>query len=96
MSVALYIWYIKMAPAICRIPNIFSALKYLSAISPIINGAIIAPQDCVENTEPISGPEALRFLSRKVPKVTNHPPQMKNSRNIIKDSLKRVVEFMFS
>ena len=32
----------------CKTPKIFSALKYRSAIKPIIKGAIIAPQGCVE------------------------------------------------
>ena len=49
----LYIWYINAAPTRCNTPRIFSALKYLSAIKPIIKGAIIAPHDCVENTEPV-------------------------------------------
>src|SRR5690606_9290950 len=33
---------------------------------------------------PIWPPVALRLLARKVPRVTNQPPQMKNCRNIIR------------
>ena len=38
----------KFIGEIEQIPPIFSALKKRSAINPIIKGAIIAPQDCVE------------------------------------------------
>ncbi|MNC46380.1 hypothetical protein D3C75_954000 [compost metagenome] len=60
-----------------------SALKIRSAIKPITNGAMIAPQDCVENAMPICPPLAPRLLARNVPRVTNHPPQIKNCRNIM-------------
>jgi hypothetical protein len=63
-----------------------SALKYLSAINPITKGAIIAPQDWVEYAIADSAPVALRFWPKKVPRVTNQPPQIKNSRNIINDN----------
>ena len=63
-----------------------SALKKRSAIRPIIKGAIIAPQDCVEKAIPVWAPVALKFCPKNVPKVTNHPPQIKNSRNIMVDS----------
>ena len=78
--------YIKTAPIICKTPSIFSALKNRSAIRPIIKGAIIAPQDCVEYAIPVSAPVALKLFPIKVPRVTNHAPQIKNSRNIIKDN----------
>jgi len=70
-------------------------LKNLSAIKPIIKGATIAPHDWVEKTAAVSEPEAERFLSRKVPKVTNHDHQIKNSRNIMIDNLTRLVVFIF-
>jgi len=47
------------------------------------NGAMIAPHDCVENARPIWPPLAPSPVARKVPRVTNQPPQMKNCRNII-------------
>jgi hypothetical protein len=75
--------YIKMAPARCKIPNIRSALKYRSAISPMMKGAIMAPNDWVAKAEAVWDPLAARLAPKKVPKVTNHAPQMKNSRNII-------------
>jgi hypothetical protein len=34
------------------------------------------------------------LLFKKVPNVTNHPPQIKNSKNIIIESCTRVVEDM--
>ena len=52
----------------------------------------MAPQHWVENTLEISSPEAFKVLPRKVPNVTNHAPQIKNSRNIIKDNLNLIVE----
>ncbi|MNC21362.1 hypothetical protein D3C75_693390 [compost metagenome] len=60
-----------------------SALKKRSAIRPITKGAMIAPHDWVENAMPICPPVAPRLLARKVPRVTNQPPQIKNCRNII-------------
>ena len=45
-----------------------------------------APQDCVEYAIAVSHPDAPRLLPKKVPIVTNHPPQIKNSRNIINDN----------
>ena len=56
-----------------------------------MNGAMIAPHDCVEKAWPICTPDAPRF-PRKVPNVTYHPPQIKNWRNIIK--LRRVVSII--
>ena len=53
----------------------------------MINGAIIAPKDCVEKAAPIWVPVAPRLAARKVPMVTYHEPQTKNSRNIIIDNL---------
>ena len=47
---------------------------------------MIAPQDWVEYATAVSPPEAPRLLPKKVPIVTNHPPQIKNSRNIINDN----------
>ena len=47
---------------------------------------MIAPHDCVEKAIPVSAPEAPRLFPKKVPRVTNQPPQMKNWRNIIRDS----------
>src|SRR5689334_6580491 len=94
MSVDLYIWYINIAPIICRVPRIFSALIKRSAIKPMINGAMMAPQDCVEKTWPICAPLAERLLERKVPSVTNHPPQIKKFKNIMTDNCNRVVAFM--
>jgi hypothetical protein len=46
----------------------------------------MAPHDWVENTWPDSAPVAARLLLKKVPNVTNHPPQIKNSKNIITDN----------
>jgi hypothetical protein len=60
----------------------------------MMKGAMIAPQDCVENTAAVSDPEALRLFPRNVPRVTNQAPQIKNSRNIIVDNLIRVVLFI--
>jgi hypothetical protein len=52
----------------------------------------MAPNDCVENTLAFSNSVAFKFLLKKVPNVTNHPPQIKNSRNIMKDSLNFIVD----
>src|SRR5688572_16076223 len=60
-----------------------SALKYRSAISPMMNGAMMAPHDCVENASAVWAPLAWKLAPRKVPSVTNQQPQMKNCRNII-------------
>src|SRR5678815_2867042 len=49
----------------------------------MMNGAMIAPQDCVENASPVCAPLAWKLAARKVPRVTNQQPQMKNCRNII-------------
>ena len=49
----------------------------------MMKGAIIAPQDCVEKATDDSASEADKLLFKKVPKVTNQDPQIKNSRNII-------------
>src|SRR5690606_24527002 len=86
--------YIKTAPIKCNIPRIFSALKYLSAIRPIIKGAIMAPKDCVEKAAANCAPVASRLCPKNVPKVTYHAPQTKNSKNIIKDNLNFTLEFM--
>jgi hypothetical protein len=61
---------------------------------PIIKGAIIAPQDWVENTFAVSPPVEFRLLPKNVPSVTNHAPQIKKLRNIINDNWMRVVDFM--
>lgn len=79
--------YIKPAPIRWEIPNIFSALKNLSAINPIMNGATIAPIDWVENAAANWPPLAWRLLPKKVPKVTYQDPQTKNSKNIMRESL---------
>ncbi|MNR05759.1 hypothetical protein D3C85_1218060 [compost metagenome] len=55
---------------------------------------MIAPQDCVEKTAAVSDPEAFKLFPKKVPSVTNHAPQIKNSRNIIRDNLMRIVVFI--
>ena len=68
----------KPPPTKCKTPNTLSALKYRSAINPIKTGAIIAPHDWVEKASAISLPEALRLFPKKVPRVTNHPPHIKN------------------
>jgi hypothetical protein len=47
---------------------------------------MIAPHDCVEKAIAICPPVALRLFPKKVPKVTNQPPQIKNWRNIINES----------
>src|SRR5690606_1871650 len=86
--------YIKTAPIKCNIPRIFSALKYLSAIRPMINGAMIAPKDCVEKAAANCAPVASRLCPRKVPRVTYQAPQAKNSKNIIRDNLNFTLEFM--
>ena len=49
----------------------------------MMNGAMIAPQDCVENASPVCAPLAWKLAARNVPSVTNQQPQMKNCRNII-------------
>src|ERR1700743_1433123 len=90
MLSALYIWNISTAPMRCKIANILSALKYLSAIKPIMNGAMMAPHDWVENTDPVCTPVAFKLLAKNGPKDTNHPPQIKNSRNIMTDNLIRI------
>src|SRR5690606_21010927 len=86
--------YIKTAPIKCNIPKIFSALKYLSAIRPMIKGAIMAPNDCVEKAAANCATVASRLCPRKVPRVTYHAPQTKNSKNIIRDNLNFTLEFM--
>src|SRR6478609_6540958 len=60
----------------------------------MIKGAIIAPHDWVEKTAAVSEPEAFRLFPKKVPRVTNHAPQIKNSRNIITDNLMRIIVFI--
>ena len=55
---------------------------------------MIAPHDCVEKTAAESAQEAFKLLAKKVPNVTNHAPQIKNSRNIIIDSFIRIVVFI--
>ena len=54
----------------------------------------MAPQDWVEKTAAVSAPEAFKLFPKKVPKVTNHAPQIKNSRNIMTDNLMRIVVFI--
>jgi len=55
---------------------------------------MIAPQDCVEKTAAVSAPDAFKLVPKKVPKVTNHAPQIKNSRNIMLDSFILLVVFI--
>src|SRR5690606_19805741 len=86
--------YIKTAPIRCNTPKIFSALKYLSAIRPMIKGAIMAPNDWVEKAAASCAPVASRLCPKNVPKVTYHAPQTKNSKNIIRDNLNLILEFM--
>jgi len=78
--------YKNPPPKRCKTPSIFSALKNRSAINPMNTGAIIAPHDWVEKAMAICPPVALRLFPKKVPKVTNHPPQIKNWRNIMNDN----------
>jgi hypothetical protein len=59
-----------------------------------MNGAIMAPHDWVEKTEALCDPLAPRLLNKKVPNVTNHAPQIKNSRNIMNESCSLVVNFI--
>lgn len=54
----------------------------------------MAPKDWVEKAAPIWVPLEPRLVPRNVPKVTNHEPQIKNSKNIIKDNFERVSEFI--
>jgi len=54
-----------------------SALKYLSAMRPMMNGAMMAPKDWVEKAAAVCAPEAPRLAPRKVPSVTNQAPQIK-------------------
>jgi hypothetical protein len=68
--------------------------KYRSAIRPMIKGAAMAPMDWVKKATPTWVADVSRFFSRKVPRVTNQAPQIKNSRNIIKDNLKRIAAVM--
>jgi hypothetical protein len=60
----------------------------------MINGAAIAPIDCVRYARLIWVPLAERFLPRNVPIVTNHAPHMKKFKNIIKESCNRTVDFI--
>src|SRR6185312_5697880 len=61
---------------------------------PTTKGAMIAPQACVEKARPLCSPVACRLYLRKVPRVTNHPPHVKNSMNSI--TLKRIFMVFFS
>lgn len=54
----------------------------------------MAPIDWVRKATPTWVPVVSRFKSRKVPKVTNQDPQIKNSRNIMVDNLMRFVSVM--
>ena len=64
----------------------------------MIKGAMIAPQDCVLNALAICPPSANIFLSKNVPNVTNHAPQIKNWRKFINVSrnLMFIVDSNFS
>jgi hypothetical protein len=53
----------------------------------MINGAMIAPNDCVENAADTCVPVALRLSPKKVPMVTYQDPQTKKFKNIMRDSL---------
>jgi hypothetical protein len=48
----------------------------------------------VENTAAFSAPDAFKLVPKNVPKVTNHAPQIKNSRNIMLDILILLVVFI--
>ena len=65
--------------------------KKRSATMPTKNGDTIAASAVVPYAAPLSVPEKLSVFSRYVPIVTYHAPQMKNSRNIITESLSRMV-----
>ncbi len=58
---------------------------------PTKNGDTIAASAVVPYAAPLSVPEKLSVFSRYVPIVTYHAPQMKNSRNIITESLSLMV-----
>ena len=48
----------------------------------------------MHNTNKLADDSYFKLLFKKVPNVTNHPPHIKNSRNIIRESCTRVVEDM--
>ena len=52
---------------------------------------MMAPQDWVEKAIPIWPPLALRLFAKKVPRVTNQPPQIKNCKNIMMLSRVRIM-----
>src|SRR3954469_21439502 len=82
------------APIKWMMPRMRCAAKKRSAIRPTIKGAMIAPSDCVPYANPFCTSDAFKLLARNVPMVTYQAPQIKNSRNIINESCKRVVDFM--
>ena len=61
---------------------------------PTKNGDTIAASAVVLYARPLCCPENFSVCSRYVPIVTYHAPQTKYSRNIITDSLIRIVEFI--
>ena len=62
---------------------------------PTKNGDTIAARAVVLYARPLCCPENCRVFSRYVPIVTYQAPQTKYWRNIITDSFRRVVEFMW-
>src|SRR2546429_2256827 len=56
-----------------------------SAMSPTRNGEIAAPKAVVPAATPICSPEKCNCCPSQVPRVTYHAPQMKYSRNIIRE-----------
>ena len=58
---------------------------------PTKNGDTIAASAVVPYAAPLSVPEKFSVFNRYVPIVTYHAPQMKNSRNIITESLSLMV-----
>src|SRR5438046_8488657 len=54
-------------------------------MSPTRNGEIAAPKAVVPAATPICSPEKCNCCPSQVPRVTYHAPQMKYSRNIIRE-----------
>ena len=78
----------------CSVARIFSVAKNRSATMPTKNGDTIAASAVVLYARPLCCPENFSVCSRYVPIVTYHAPQTKYSRNIIAESLIRIVEFI--
>ena len=80
-------WNFQPYKAMLRIDvktKIFELKNNDPAIKPMINGAIIAPMIGVSYAFASCKRDALNDCERNVPIVTNHPPQIKKFRNIIK------------